>query len=81
VTSAFDEFARRQSAMYRGGDAEAVRERLVAGDTVVQLADGLIGESLRWRTVGVYRFEGDRVAEAWLVPLELAAFDAIWTAL
>jgi ketosteroid isomerase-like protein len=128
VTSAFEEFARRQSAMYRGGDAEAVRdlltpdvvwhvpgtspiagdhrgrdavmayferrralagggmtivpgERLIAGDTVVQLADGLIGESLRWRTVGVYRFDGDRVAEAWLVPLDLAAFDAIWTTL
>ncbi len=128
VPASFEEFARRQSAMYRGGDAGAVREllapdvvwhvpgtspiagdhqgrdavmayferrralaggamtivpgeQLVSGDTVIQLADGIIGESLRWRTVGIYRFEGNLVAEAWLVPLELAAFDAIWTAL
>jgi uncharacterized protein len=130
-SEAFEEFARRQSAMYRGGDTEAVwerlapdvvwhvpgtspiagdhrgreavmayferrralaggamtivpGERLISGDTVIQLADGLIerdGEPLRWRTAGIYRFEGDRVAEAWLVPLELAAFDAIWNAL
>ena len=47
---------------------------------MIQLADGLIDASpLRWRTAGIYRFDGDRVAEAWLVPLDLAAFDAIWT--
>ena len=123
---AFEAFARAQSAMYRGGDREAVRERLapdvvwhvpgesaiagdhrgrdavmayfdrrrtlaggamtilpgarlVSGDVVVQLADGELerdGERLRWRTAGVYRFDGEQVAEAWLVPLELAAFDA-----
>jgi uncharacterized protein len=128
---AFEEFARRQSAMYGGGDAGAVRElltpdvvwhvpgrsaiagdhrgrdavidyferrlalaggamtivageRLVSGDVVVQLADGQIerdAERLGWRTAGVYRVDGDRVAEAWLVPFDLAAFDAIWTAL
>ena len=50
-------------------------------DTVVRLADGeaeLDGELLRWRTAGVYRMSGALVAEAWLVPLELAAFDKIW---
>ena len=128
---AFEAFSRRQSEMYRGGDAGAVRdllapdvvwhvpgesaiagdhrgrdavmayferrralaggamtivagERLVSDDVVVQLADGQIerdGEQQRWRTAGVYRFDGDRVAEAWLVPFELAAFDAIWKAL
>jgi ketosteroid isomerase-like protein len=126
--AAFEEFARRQSAMYRGGDPGAVRERLapgvvwhvpgesaiagdhrgrdavmdyferrralaggamtilagerlVSGDIVIQLADGEVerdGERLRWRTAGVYRMEGELVAEAWLVPLELAAFDAVW---
>jgi uncharacterized protein len=126
---AFEAFARAQGAMYRGGDRDAVRERLtpeviwhvpgdnaIAGDhrgrdavmayfdrrralaggamtilpserlirddTVVQFADGQLerdGERLRWRTVGVYRFDGERVAEAWLVPLESAAFDHIWT--
>ena len=59
-------------------------ERLASGDVVIQLADGEIerdGERLRWRTAGVYRFDGEQVAEAWLVPLDLAAFDAIWTTL
>ena len=128
---AFEAFARAQSAMYRGGDRDAVRQlltpdvvwhvpgesaiagdhrgrdavmayfdrrralaggalsilpgaQLVSDDVVVQLADGELergGERRRWRTAGVYRFEGDQVAEAWLVPLELDAFDAIWTAL
>jgi hypothetical protein len=57
------------------------RGRLVDGDTIIQLADGEIeldGQRLGWRTAGVHRMEGGRVAEAWLVPLELAAFDAIW---
>ena len=59
-------------------------EQLVSGDVVIQFADGEVerdGDRLTWRTVGVYRMEGDRVAEAWLVPVELAAFDEVWTAL
>jgi uncharacterized protein len=54
---------------------------LAHGDTVVRLADGeveLDGEPVRWRTAGVYRMRDALVAEAWLVPLELAAFDEIW---
>lgn len=54
---------------------------LARGDTVVRLADGEVemdGEVLRWRTAGVYRMRGGLVAEVWLVPLELEAFDAIW---
>ena len=125
---AFETFARRQSAMYRGGDPEAVREllahdvvwhvpgrspiagdhrgraavmayfdrrralaggamtilpgeQIVSGDVVIQFADGELardGRRVRWRTAGVYRFDGECVAEAWLVPLDLDAFDAIW---
>jgi ketosteroid isomerase-like protein len=55
--------------------------QLARGDTVVRLADGeveLDGERLRWRTAGVYRMAGAKVAEAWLVPLDLAAFEEIW---
>ena len=49
---------------------------------VVQLVNGsaeLNGKSVEWRTVGVYRIEDGRVAEVWLVPLDLAEFDRIWT--
>ena len=50
-------------------------------EVVVELADGtatLGGEAAHWRTTGVYRIAGGRIAEAWLVPLDLAAFDAAW---
>jgi uncharacterized protein len=78
-----DYFERRRAIA--GGTMTIVSgERLVSGDVVIQLADGEVerdGERLTWRTVGVYRMEGERVAEAWLVPLESAAFDATWIAL
>jgi ketosteroid isomerase-like protein len=51
-------------------------------EVVVELADGaatLGGEPATWRTAGVYRIAGGRIAEAWLVPLDLAAFDAAWS--
>ena len=51
------------------------------GDAVVQLVDGeatIAGEPRTWSTAGVYRIDRGRIAEVWLVPLELAAFDAIW---
>jgi ketosteroid isomerase-like protein len=76
-------FARRR-ALAGGSMAILAGERLVSGDVVVQFADGELerdGERLSWRTVGVYRFEGEQVAEAWLIPLESASFDAIWAAL
>jgi ketosteroid isomerase-like protein len=78
-----DYFDRRR-AIAGGAMAIVPGERLVSGDVVVQLADGEVereGERLNWRTAGVYRMDGEHVAEAWLVPLELAAFDEIWTAL
>lgn len=52
-------------------------------EAVVQLVDGaarLGGEEVSWRTAGVYRVEGGLVREVWLVPLDLALFDRIWSA-
>jgi ketosteroid isomerase-like protein len=54
---------------------------LADGEAVVQLVDGsaeLHGERVEWRTAGVYRIRGGRIAEVWLVPLELELFDRIW---
>jgi ketosteroid isomerase-like protein len=51
------------------------------GDHVAVLTDGTAmigGSERRWSTVGLYRFAGDRVAACWLLPLDPAAFDAIW---
>jgi ketosteroid isomerase-like protein len=57
---------------------------LADGDAVVQLVDGtaeLGGEAVEWRTAGVYRIQAGRIAEVWLVPLELTLFDRLWSAI
>jgi len=41
--------------------------------------DSVDGVEHRWSTVGLYRLRDDRVAECWLLPLDAAAFDAIWS--
>jgi acyl-CoA thioesterase FadM/predicted SnoaL-like aldol condensation-catalyzing enzyme len=49
---------------------------------VAELADGrarLGGEEAFWRTIGLYRIQDGRIAEAWLVPFDLAAFDRAWS--
>ena len=53
------------------------------GDTVASLVDGFAvinGQEERWSTVGLYRLRGDRVEACWLMPLDVAAFDRIWSA-
>ena len=68
-----------------GGSMTITKHGELAGeDVLVQLADGSAtvgGREVAWRTAGVYRVAGGRIAEAWLVPLELAAFDAAWAQL
>jgi len=52
------------------------------GDTVAALTDGTAtigGADRAWSTVGLYRVHDDRIAECWLLPLDPAAFDAIWS--
>jgi hypothetical protein len=52
------------------------------GDHVAVLTDGtaVIGGTERhWSTLGLYRLDADRVAACWLLPLDPAAFDAIWS--
>ena len=63
------------------GDSDPL-QAMADDEVVVELADGtatLGGEEAAWRTTGVYRIAGGRIAEAWLVPLDLAAFDAAWS--
>lgn len=52
------------------------------GDHVAALTDGtavIDGVDREWSTIGLYRIRDDRVAECWLLPLDPAAFDAIWS--
>ena len=53
-----------------------------SGSTVAVLTDGtatIDGADRRWSTVGLYRVEDGQVAECWLLPLDQAEFDDIWT--
>ena len=60
----------------------APREVLVWEDHVAVITLGTVtidGLEHSWSTVGFYRLRGDRISECWLVPLDPAAFDAIWS--
>jgi uncharacterized protein len=57
---------------------------IVEGDAVAQFVEGsaeLGGEEVSWQTVGIYRLDTERslVREVWLVPLDAALFDRIWS--
>jgi ketosteroid isomerase-like protein len=51
------------------------------GVRVAVLTDGTAvvgGIERRWSTVGLYELREGRVAACWLLPLDVAAFDAAW---
>jgi hypothetical protein len=53
-----------------------------AGGRIAALTDGsatIGGSELRWSTVGLYEVRGGQIAACWLLPLDAAAFDAIWS--
>jgi hypothetical protein len=57
-------------------------ELMVGDEHVSVLTDGtavIAGTERRWSTVGLYRVDGGRVGECWLLPLDPPAFDTIWT--
>jgi AcrR family transcriptional regulator len=57
------------------------REVISDGEAVVQLVDGsarIGGETVSWRTTGIYRVDEHWIREVWLVPLDVAQFDRIW---
>jgi uncharacterized protein len=77
VRGYFEQRRARAAATFR----VEVRAVLSEGDLVMQLADGTAdrnGERSSWRTVGVFRVHDERIAECWVVPFDLYAFDEIW---
>jgi ketosteroid isomerase-like protein len=77
-----DYFTRRRELAERSFRMHP-RDLLVGdGDHVAALTDGtatIDGVEHRWSTVGLYRLRDDRVAACWLLALDQAAFDAIWS--
>jgi len=52
------------------------------GDRVAALTDGtatIAGQPRAWSTVGLYEIRDGRIAACWLLPLDAAEFDAIWS--
>jgi ketosteroid isomerase-like protein len=75
-------FTRRRALAQRSFRMHPSELLVGAGDHVAALTDGtatIDGVEHRWSTVGLYRLRGDRVAACWLLPLDPAAFDAIWS--
>ena len=74
-------FARRRDLAQRSFRMHPGEVLTGEGDHVAVLTDGtavIDGREERWSTVGLYRFDGDRVAACWLLPLDAGAFDAAW---
>jgi ketosteroid isomerase-like protein len=77
------EYFERRRALSKATFRIHVREVLASDELVMQLADGVAerdGRQLDWRTVGVFRVAGGRIAECWLVPFDQYAFDEVWSA-
>jgi RNA 2',3'-cyclic 3'-phosphodiesterase len=73
-------FAKRR-AMTDATFRVTVHGTALIGDRVVQLAGGRAerdGGTVAWETAGVFRVAGGLIAECWLVPFDLYAFDEIW---
>jgi hypothetical protein len=81
IDAVIDYFARRRDLAARSFRMHPGDVLVGDGDHVAVLTDGtatIAGAERRWSTMGLYRLRGERVAACWLLPLDPAAFDAIW---
>jgi ketosteroid isomerase-like protein len=72
----------RRRDLARGTYRMLLGEVLVGEEHVAVLTDGTAtvgGVVGRWTTLGLYRVRDGVVAGCWLLPLDGAAFDAIWS--
>jgi ketosteroid isomerase-like protein len=81
IDEVLDYFTRRRDLANKSFRMHPRDVLIGSGDTVAALTDGtatIDGVDHSWSTVGFYRVRDDRIAECWLLPLDAAAFDAIW---
>lgn len=81
IDAVIDYFAHRRDLAARSFRMHPGDVLIGEGDHVAVLTDGtatIAGAERRWSTVGLYRLRDERVAACWLLPLDPAAFDAIW---
>jgi ketosteroid isomerase-like protein len=83
IDEVLDYFTRRRDLASRSFRMHPRDVLTGTGDHVAALTDGTAtigGIEHSWSTVGLYRIRDDRIAACWLLPLDPAAFDAIWSA-
>lgn len=83
IDEVFGYFSRRRDLA--AGTFRMTRRDVLAGqgNRIAALTDGaatIRGTEHHWSTVGLYEVAEERIVACWLLPLELAAFDAIWAA-
>jgi ketosteroid isomerase-like protein len=74
-------FARRRELAHATFRIE-VHGVLADDERAVILAGGEVehgGETSRWGIVGIFRLDGGRIAECWVIPHDQHAFDEIWS--
>ena len=82
IDAVLDYFTRRRDLADRSFRMHPGDLLVGQDDHVAALTDGtatIDGVDRRWSTVGLYRLRGERVCACWLLPLDAAAFDAIWS--
>ena len=75
------DYMERRRDLARGTFTMHPRELLVGDGHVASLTDGSVrrdGSRRTWSTIGLYRLDGDAIAECHLVPLDQAIFDEVW---
>jgi uncharacterized protein len=75
-------FARRRDLVNQ--TFQMHRRDVLAGDgpVIAALTDGTAvvhGRERSWSTVGLYQAHGGRITRCWLLPLDQAEFDDIWS--
>jgi ketosteroid isomerase-like protein len=72
--------ARRERAA--GTFRIGVRDVIAGDEHTVVLAEGRVqrdGQSFAWQTANVFRVAEGKIAECWVLPYDLYAFDRIWS--
>jgi ketosteroid isomerase-like protein len=83
IDEVLDYFRRRRAIA--GNTLQLHPGELLVGehDHLAVLTDGtavLDGAECRWSTIGLYRARERKIAACWLLPLDQAAFDRVWSA-
>jgi ketosteroid isomerase-like protein len=74
-------YMRRRLRLSDGTFQVAVHDMLANDAYRVVIASGRAvrqGQSLEWRTHGLFRFNEARIAECWVLPEDQYAFDRLW---